>query len=183
MVGSFLGYAIGAAMRGGLKLFHIDLNVRLDLGPDWWRRALVLAGRLAGALAAISGVQAVRRRPRAAARTGVAAALAVAFVVLAWNADWFEVHGTLAELLGRNWWTLAVVCMLAPAFKLATIGSGLVGVSLPGFLAPPYHRPAGRASAWPRRWRASGATGIRERLAAAGPCPSATAERRPALET
>jgi membrane protein YqaA with SNARE-associated domain len=55
--------------------------------------------------------------------------------VLAWNADGFEVHGTLRELVGRNWWTLAVACMVAPAFKLATIGSGLVGVPLPGFLA------------------------------------------------
>jgi membrane protein YqaA with SNARE-associated domain len=71
----------------------------------------------------------------AAVRTWVAAAVAVVFVVLAWNADGFEVHGTLRELLGRNWWTLAVACMLAPAFKLATIGSGLVGVPLPGFCA------------------------------------------------
>jgi membrane protein YqaA with SNARE-associated domain len=135
VVGSFLGYAMGVAMRGGLQLFHIDLNVRLDLGPDWWRRALTLLALLAGALAAISAVQAVRRRPMAAVRTWVAAAVAVAFVVLAWNTDGFEVHGTLRELLGRNWWTLAVACMLAPAFKLATIGSGLVGVPLPGFCA------------------------------------------------
>ena len=51
----------------------------------------------------------------------------------AWTA-WFDVHGTLAELLSRNWWSLAVVCMVAPAFKLATIGSGLVGVSIPAFI-------------------------------------------------
>jgi len=48
--------------------------------------------------------------------------------------SWFGVHGTLAELLSRNWWTLAVVCMVVPAFKLATIGSGLVGVSILPFL-------------------------------------------------
>lgn len=49
--------------------------------------------------------------------------------------DRLGVHGTIAELLGQNWWSLAVVCMLAPAFKLATIGSGLVGVPIPAFLA------------------------------------------------
>lgn len=135
VAGSFLGYGIGAAMRDGLQLFHIDLNVRLDLGPDWWRRALTVVAILAGAIAAISAVQAVRQRPMAVVRAWVAAGVAVAFAALAWNADGFEVHGTLRELLGRNWWTLAVACMVAPAFKLATIGSGLVGVPLPGFAA------------------------------------------------
>jgi membrane protein YqaA with SNARE-associated domain len=65
----------------------------------------------------------------------VAGLLAVAFLVLSAHVGWFAVHGTIAQLLSQNWWSLAVVCMLAPAFKLATIGSGLVGVSIPSFLA------------------------------------------------
>ena len=134
VVGSFLGYAIGAEMRHGLELFHVDLNVRLDLGPESWRRVF---GALALASALVSGIsiyQTVRERPFAAARAWVAGLLTVAFAVLAWKSDGFEVHGTLRELLGRNWWTLAVACMVAPAFKLATIGSGLVGVSILPFL-------------------------------------------------
>jgi len=93
---------------------------------------LALAATL---VSGISVFQTLRRRPFAAVRAWVAGALAVAFAVLAWKSTGFEVHGTLRELLGRNWWTLAVACMVAPAFKLATIGSGLVGVPLPGFLA------------------------------------------------
>ena len=135
VLGSFLGYAIGAEMRQGLELFHVDLNVRLDLGPDSWRRAFVVLALAATLVSGISVFQTLRRRPFAAVRAWVAGALAVAFAVLAWKSTGFEVHGTLRELLGRNWWTLAVACMVAPAFKLATIGSGLVGVPLPGFLA------------------------------------------------
>ena len=134
VVGSFLGYAIGAEMRHGLELFHVDLNVRLDLGPESWRRVFGVLALVSALVSGISIYQTVRERPFAAARAWVAGLLTVAFAVLAWKSDGFEVHGTLRELLGRNWWTLAVACMVAPAFKLATIGSGLVGVPLPGFL-------------------------------------------------
>jgi membrane protein YqaA with SNARE-associated domain len=48
--------------------------------------------------------------------------------------DWFGVHGTVAELLAGNLWTLALAFTLTPAFKLVTIGSGLVGVPLPSVL-------------------------------------------------
>jgi membrane protein YqaA with SNARE-associated domain len=64
----------------------------------------------------------------------VAGVLAVLLAACSRWTDWFAVHGTLAELLSQNWWSLAVVCMVVPAFKLATIGSGLVGVSIGPFL-------------------------------------------------
>jgi membrane protein YqaA with SNARE-associated domain len=135
IAGSMLGYGIGAAMRGGLSLIHIDPNVRLDLGPDWLGKVLLVLAGVSGAVGSISGIQALRGRTLAWARTGAAGALAVAFLLLSAHVGWFQVHGTIAELLSRNWWSLAVVCMVAPAFKLATIGSGLVGVSIPAFLA------------------------------------------------
>ena len=133
IVGSLLGYGIGAAMRGGLNLIHIDPNLRLDLGPDWLRKALLVLAGLSAAVAVLSALQG-RQRPGARLRVVVAALLAVAFVVASRWTGWFGVHGTLAELLSQNWWSLAVVCMVVPAFKLATIGSGLVGVSLGPFL-------------------------------------------------
>ena len=135
IAGSMLGYAIGAAMRGGLNLIHIDPNVRLDLGPDWLGKVLLVLAAVSGVVGSISGIQALRGRRLAWLRAGIAGALAVAFLVTSTHVGWFHVHGTIAELLSRNWWSLAVVCMVAPAFKLATIGSGLVGVSIPAFLA------------------------------------------------
>ena len=133
IVGSMLGYTIGAAMRGGLNLIHIDPNLRLDLGPDWLRKALLLLAALAAAIAVLSMLQGFRRAGTRL-RVGAASALAVALAIASRSTDWFGVHGTLAELLSQNWWSLAVVCMVVPAFKLATIGSGLVGVSIGPFL-------------------------------------------------
>jgi membrane protein YqaA with SNARE-associated domain len=135
LTGSMLGYGIGAAMRGGLNLIHIDPNVRLDLGPDWLGKVLLVLAAVSGGVGSIWGVQALRGRPWAWARAAAAGLLAVAFLVLSAHVGWFAVHGTIAQLLSHNWWSLVVVCMLAPAFKLATIGSGLVGVSIPSFLA------------------------------------------------
>jgi len=134
VAGSVLGYGIGAAMRGGLNLIHIDPNVRLDLGPDWLRKAELVLAALSGAVAVLVALQGWRQRSPSRQRAIVAAALALLLVVASRWTTWFGVHGTLAELLSRNWWTLAVVCMVVPAFKLATIGSGLVGVSLGPFL-------------------------------------------------
>jgi len=134
IAGSMLGYAIGAAMRGGLQLIHIDPNVRLDLGPDWLHRVLLVLAMLSAAVAVLSSFQGLRQRPFAWARAAAAGALTLGFVVASTRTGWFAVHGTVAELLSRNWWSLAVVCMVTPAFKLATIGSGLVGVSIPAFL-------------------------------------------------
>lgn len=135
LAGSMLGYGIGAAMRGGLNLIHIDPNVRLDLGPEWLGKVLLVLAAISGVVGSISGVQALRGRPYALARAAGAGLLAVTLLVLSAHVDWFSVHGTIAQLLSQNWWSLAVVCMVAPAFKLATIGSGLVGVSIPSFLA------------------------------------------------
>lgn len=135
IVGSLLGYGIGAAMRGGLHLIHIDPNVRLDLGPDWLHKVeLVLAG-LAGAVAVLAALQGWRQRSSSRMRATIAAAIALVLAIASRWTAWFGVHGTLAELLSQNWWSLAVVCMVVPAFKLATIGSGLVGVSIGPFLA------------------------------------------------
>jgi membrane protein YqaA with SNARE-associated domain len=133
IVGSLLGYAIGAAMRGGLQLIHIDPNVRLDLGPDWLRKALLVLAGLAAIVAVLTAL-ALRERSTARQRATVAGVLAVLLAAGSRWTDWFAVHGTLAELLSQNWWSLAVVCMVVPAFKLATIGSGLVGVSIGPFL-------------------------------------------------
>jgi len=83
VLGSFLGYAIGAEMRHGLELFHVVLNVRLDLGPDSWRRAFGVLALVAAAVSGISVFQTLRQRPFAAARAWVAGALTVAFAVLA----------------------------------------------------------------------------------------------------
>ena len=134
IVGSFLGYGIGAAMRGGLNLIHIDPNVRLDLGPDWLRKADLVLAALAAAVAVLAAIQSRRQRSSVGLRSIVAGAIAVLLVIASRWTGWFGVHGTLAELLSHNWWSLAVVCMVVPAFKLATIGSGLVGVSLLPFL-------------------------------------------------
>jgi membrane protein YqaA with SNARE-associated domain len=134
IAGSMLGYGIGAAMRGGLNLIHIDPNVRLDLGPDWLGTVLLVLAAVMGALGSLYGIQALRGRPRAWVRAGSAGLVAVACLAFSTRTGWFDVHGTIGELLSRNWWSLAVVCMVAPAFKLATIGSGLVGVSIPSFL-------------------------------------------------
>lgn len=135
IAGSLLGYGIGAAMRSGLNLIHIDPNVRLDLGPDSLRKVLLILAGLSGVMTTVSTFQGVRQRPFAWARAAAACVLTVGFVVASTHTGWFAVHGTIAELLSQNWWSLAVVCMVVPAFKLATIGSGLVGVSIPAFLA------------------------------------------------
>ena len=85
-------------------------------------------------VAVLSALQGLRQRSVARQRAAVAAVLAVLLALGSRWTDWFGVHGTLAELLSQNWWSLAVVCMVVPAFKLATIGSGLVGVSILPFL-------------------------------------------------
>src|SRR5262245_47266234 len=131
--GSLLGYAIGAAMRGGLYLINIDPNVRLDLGPDWLRKALLVLAGLSAIVAILTALLA-RRERSAKQRAATATVLALILVLASRQTGWFRVHGTLAQLLSQNWWSLAVVCMVVPAFKLATIGSGLVGVSIGPFL-------------------------------------------------
>jgi membrane protein YqaA with SNARE-associated domain len=134
IAGSLLGYGIGAAMRGGLNLIHIDPNLRLDLGPDWLRKVLLVLAGAAGVVTVLSVLQGLRQRPYAWQRAAAACVLTLAVVLTSTRTEWFQVHGTLAELLSHNWWSLAVVCMVVPAFKLATIGSGLVGVSLLPFV-------------------------------------------------
>jgi membrane protein YqaA with SNARE-associated domain len=42
--------------------------------------------------------------------------------------DRFGLHATVGELLGRNFWVLALLCSVLPTpFKVVAIGSGLVG--------------------------------------------------------
>ncbi|NNB97901.1 DedA family protein [Corallococcus exiguus] len=49
--------------------------------------------------------------------------------------DRFGVSGTVGELLGRNFWVLALLCSVLPTpFKIVAIGSGLVSVPLERFL-------------------------------------------------
>lgn len=49
--------------------------------------------------------------------------------------DRFGVSGTVGELLGRNFWVLALLCSILPTpFKIVAIGSGLVSVPLERFL-------------------------------------------------
>jgi membrane protein YqaA with SNARE-associated domain len=49
--------------------------------------------------------------------------------------DRFGVSGTLGELLGRNFWILALLCSVLPTpLKVVAIGSGLVSVPLQNFL-------------------------------------------------
>jgi len=49
--------------------------------------------------------------------------------------DRFGIHSTLGQLLGDNFWILALLCSILPTpFKVVAIGSGLVLVPLPRFL-------------------------------------------------
>jgi len=49
--------------------------------------------------------------------------------------DRFGIHSTVGELLGRNFWFLALLCSILPTpFKVVAIGSGLVSVPLTRFL-------------------------------------------------
>ncbi len=49
--------------------------------------------------------------------------------------DRFGIHSTVGQLLGDNFWILALLCSILPTpFKVVAIGSGLVSVPLPRFL-------------------------------------------------
>jgi len=111
VVGSFLGYAIGAEMRHGLELFHVDLNVRLDLGPESWRRVF---GVLALASALVSGIsiyQTVRERPFAAARAWVAGLRCTARCASSsagtggpWRSPAWSLRPSSSPPSGAGWW-------------------------------------------------------------------------------
>ena len=46
----------------------------------------------------------------------------------------FGINATLGELLGQNFWALALLCSVLPTpFKVVAIGSGMVGVPLDRF--------------------------------------------------
>ena len=46
----------------------------------------------------------------------------------------FGVDATVGELLGQNFWVLALLCSVLPTpLKVVAIGSGMVGVALPEF--------------------------------------------------
>jgi membrane protein YqaA with SNARE-associated domain len=46
----------------------------------------------------------------------------------------FGVDATVGELLGQNFWVLALLCSILPTpLKVVAIGSGMVGVALPQF--------------------------------------------------
>lgn len=62
---------------------------------------------------------------------------AASFLSIDLNAriDRFGVHGTLSQLLGDNFWILALLSSILPTpFKFVTIGSGLVSVPLGRFM-------------------------------------------------
>jgi membrane protein YqaA with SNARE-associated domain len=48
--------------------------------------------------------------------------------------DRFGLHGTVGELLAGNLWTLVLLFIVTPLFKIVTIGSGIVAVPLPSVL-------------------------------------------------
>jgi membrane protein YqaA with SNARE-associated domain len=90
----------------------------------WWK--LVLLGTCASVAGAVLGWgigQAIR-----------AGVLHFFTIDLNVRIDRFGLHGTIAQLLSGNLWTLMLLFILTPLFKVVTIGSGLVAVPLPKVL-------------------------------------------------
>ena len=90
----------------------------------WWR--LVLVGTLASVAGCVLGWGIGM-----AIRAGV---LHFFTIDVSMRIDHFGLHGTVAELLAGNLWTLVLLFIVTPLFKIVTIGSGLVGVPLPSVL-------------------------------------------------
>jgi membrane protein YqaA with SNARE-associated domain len=90
----------------------------------WWR--YVLFGTVASVAGCVLGW---------AIGLGIHAGVFKLFTVdLSFRVDWFGLNGTIGELLGGNLWTLVLLFTFSPAFKVVTIGSGLLGVPLPSVL-------------------------------------------------
>jgi membrane protein YqaA with SNARE-associated domain len=90
----------------------------------WWK--LVLVGTFASVAGAVLGWgigQAIR-----------AGILHFFTIDVTMRIDRFGLHGTIGELLSGNLWTLVLLFIVTPLFKIVTIGSGVVAVPLPSVL-------------------------------------------------
>jgi membrane protein YqaA with SNARE-associated domain len=90
----------------------------------WWR--LVLVGTVASVAGCVLGWGIGM-----AIRAGV---LHFFTIDVTMRVDRFGLHGSVAELLSGNLWTLVLLFIVTPLFKVVTIGSGLVAVPLQSVL-------------------------------------------------
>jgi membrane protein YqaA with SNARE-associated domain len=86
----------------------------------WWR--LVLVGTLASVAGCVIGM---------AIRAGVVHFFTIDVTM---RIDRFGLHGSVGQLLSGNLWTLVLLFIVTPLFKVVTIGSGLVAVPLQSVL-------------------------------------------------
>jgi membrane protein YqaA with SNARE-associated domain len=90
----------------------------------WWKLVLVgTAASVAGAVLGWGIGQAIR--------AGVVHFFTIDVTM---RIDRLGLHGTIAELLSGNLWTLVLLFIVTPLFKIVTIGSGVVGVPLQSVL-------------------------------------------------
>ena len=90
----------------------------------WWKLVLVgTASSVAGAVLGWGIGQAIR--------AGVVHFFTIDVTM---RIDRLGLHGTIAELLSGNLWTLVLLFIVTPLFKIVTIGSGVVGVPLQSVL-------------------------------------------------
>ncbi len=91
----------------------------------WWRLAIL--GTAASLIGGLIGYY---------LGTAIHAGAATFFSIdLNARVDRFGIHATVGQLLGDNFWILALLCSVLPTpFKVVAIGSGMVSVPLPRFM-------------------------------------------------